>query len=68
MIGCVILNNNKSIESNQAEIYYLGHSGWAVKTKSHFLIFDYFEANKNVESKALTNGHINPAEIRNENV
>jgi L-ascorbate metabolism protein UlaG (beta-lactamase superfamily) len=69
LIGCAILNkNNNNIESNQAEIYYLGHSGWAVKTKSHFLIFDYLEANKNVENKALTNGHINPVEIKNENV
>ncbi len=56
------------IEGNEAIIYYLGHSGWAVKTKSHFLIFDYFEMDKNAQNKTLTHGYINPYEIMDENV
>ncbi|MBU3188017.1 MBL fold metallo-hydrolase [Clostridium bowmanii] len=27
----------------QAKIYYIYHSGFAIKTKNHFLIFDYFK-------------------------
>jgi L-ascorbate metabolism protein UlaG (beta-lactamase superfamily) len=53
---------------SQAIIYYLGHSSWAVKTKSHFLIFDYYEKNRNAADKSLSNGFINPAEIKGENV
>jgi L-ascorbate metabolism protein UlaG (beta-lactamase superfamily) len=68
LIGCVILNTYNKIEMGNAVIYYLGHSGWAVKTKSHFLIFDYFEMDKNAENKTLAQGYINPYEIVDENV
>ena len=27
----------------QAKIYYIYHSGFAIKTKNHFLIFDYYK-------------------------
>lgn len=57
-----------NMEENQAVVYYLGHSGWAVKTKSHFLIFDYFERDKNIGDKTLMKGYINPSEIKDENV
>ncbi len=56
------------MEDNQALVYYLGHSGFAVKTKSYFLIFDYFEKDKEIENKTLSKGYINPLEIMNENV
>lgn len=52
----------------KAVIYYLGHSGWAVKTESHFLIFDYYEMDKNHPLKSLSNGYINAEEIKDENV
>lgn len=55
-------------ENEQAVVYYLGHSGWAVKTKSHFLIFDYFEMDRNIGNKGLENGYIDPYEIKDENV
>lgn len=55
-------------EEYQAVVYYLGHSGWAVRTKFHFLIFDYFERDKNAKIKTLSNGCINPVELKNENV
>ena len=32
------------LDAGQAEIHYLGHSGWAVRTRNHLLIFDYWEA------------------------
>lgn len=33
----------------QAKIYYIYHSGFAIKTKNHFLIFDYYK--EPIESK-----------------
>ena len=34
----------RGLEPGQAVICYLCHSGWAVKTKNHLLIFDYTES------------------------
>lgn len=60
-----------------AVIYYLGHSGWAVRTQNHFLIFDYWEAMKSMPpgkkfekptGASLANGYIIPAEIAELNV
>ena len=31
------------MEEIKAKIYYIYHSGFAIKTKNHFLIFDYFK-------------------------
>jgi metal-dependent hydrolase (beta-lactamase superfamily II) len=28
-------------KEREAKIWYLGHSGWAIRTKNHLLIFDY---------------------------
>lgn len=53
-----------------AVIWYLGHCGYAVRTATHLLIFDYQEKRNGREPKArpaelsLANGWINPAEIR----
>lgn len=55
----------KDIRENEAFIWYLGHSGWALKTKEHLLIFDYWECGKNPFEPLLSNGHINPLEIEN---
>ena len=27
----------------EAKIYYIYHSGFAIKTENHFLIFDYYK-------------------------
>lgn len=59
---------SSKIEDKMAVIYYLGHSGWAVKTKKHFLIFDYYESKRKVEHKSINEGFINPDEIRDTNV
>lgn len=56
------------MENSQVLVYYLGHSGFAVKTKSHFLIFDYYEKAKGIEDKSPSMGFINPMEIKSENV
>lgn len=62
--------NKKKLKDKQAVIWYLGHSGWAIETKNHLLIFDYFEfANRAVLIDAsLASGYVTPSEIKNENV
>jgi L-ascorbate metabolism protein UlaG (beta-lactamase superfamily) len=52
-----------------AFIWYLGHCGFAVRTRAHLLIFDYQERNDGRQPKtkperpALENGWIDPQEI-----
>ncbi len=52
----------------EAIVWYLGHSGWAIKTKNHLLVFDYFEGNRLADEPCLANGIIAPAEIADEHV
>lgn len=59
---------NKKIEEKEAIIWYLTHSGWAIKTKSHLLIFDYWERDKSTTDPSLSRGHINATEIADHNV
>ena len=60
--------SKESPEEKEAYIWYLGHSGWAIQTKSRFLIFDYWESTEPESERALANGHIRPEEIRDQNV
>ncbi len=75
-------NGNKKVKTNfefsellktelaegEAYIWYLIHSGWAVKTKNHLLIFDYIPNPSFVdhiaENPLLSNGHINTDELK----
>jgi ankyrin repeat protein/L-ascorbate metabolism protein UlaG (beta-lactamase superfamily) len=59
---------NKPLEADEAIIWYLGHAGFAVKTKNHFLIFDYMGERQMPSHPGLANGAINPDEIKNEAV
>jgi len=60
--------SKKEPGNGEACIWYLGHSGWAVKTKDYLLIFDYWE-NKDLPPKPLlANGFINVPEIEDRNV
>jgi len=54
--------------AGEAAIWYLGHSGWAIKTKNNLMIFDYFEQGRNPDEPALCNGRIDPAEFADEKV
>ncbi len=53
-----------------AVIWYLGHCGFAIRTKDHLLIFDYQEGRDGQRSKirpkhpSLVNGWIDPQEIK----
>ncbi|MBN2072161.1 MAG: ankyrin repeat domain-containing protein [Candidatus Krumholzibacteriota bacterium] len=53
---------------DEATIYFLGHSGWAVRTRNHFLIFDYFKQREDPDKPGLCNGRIDPAELSGEMV
>jgi len=58
----------KRLEEKEAIIWYLGHSGWTIKTKNHLLIFDYVGTGRRPTEPSLTNGHINPSEIKDQHV
>ncbi len=51
------------IGAKEAAIWFLGHSGWAIKTKNHVLIFDYWPLGETPSNPGLCNGWINPAEL-----
>ena len=51
------------IEDGAATVWYLGHAGWAVKTRDHLVIFDYWEFLKPPRQESLANGFIGAAEI-----
>ena len=54
----------KELQDGQAIVWYLGHSGWAVKTGNHLLVIDYFSPYPAADEPLLANGHINPQEIK----
>jgi ankyrin repeat protein/L-ascorbate metabolism protein UlaG (beta-lactamase superfamily) len=54
----------KPLADGEATIWYLKHSGWALKTKSAFLVFDYWDNDTAPDIKLLANGHIDPAELK----
>ena len=58
----------KELKLGETVIWYLGHSGIAMKTKEHFLIFDYWNYGGQPDEPSLANGHINVDEIKNQNV
>jgi ankyrin repeat protein len=55
-----------SLNEKEAMVWFLGHSGWAIKTKNHLLIFDY--AMNPMETpppdSSLANGYVNPQELK----
>lgn len=55
---------NKKLDKDEAYVWYLRHSGWAVKTKSALLVFDYWDNDIAPDEKLLANGHIRPEEIK----
>lgn len=52
----------------EAEIWFLGHSGFAVQTKHHFLIFDYYNNKPITVTRGLNAGVIEPSEIQDQSV
>ena len=58
----------RKLSNGEAFIWYLHHSGVAVKTRSKLLIFDYIDWGNKPSQPLLANGFINPDEIRDQNV
>ncbi|MBN2135142.1 MAG: ankyrin repeat domain-containing protein [Acidobacteria bacterium] len=54
----------KELKDGQAFIWYLRHSGWAIKTKNKLMIFDYWDNGSAPTKKLLANGYINPEELK----
>ena len=57
----------KNLNEGEAYIWYLGHAGWAIKTKNRLLIFDYVwvpRSNEIPENPSLADGYIDSAEIK----
>lgn len=58
----------EELRPDQALVWYLFHCGYAVKTKSKLLIFDYvrrhWTSQENPTAPSLANGWINPEEIK----
>lgn len=54
---------SQELDEGEAIIWYLYHSGWAVRTRSYFLIFDYWEKRDKSTDFSLHNGFINPDEL-----
>lgn len=50
----------------KARIWYLYHSGFAVQTAKHFLVFDYWKSSP--RDAGLARGVINPEEIKDQDV
>jgi L-ascorbate metabolism protein UlaG (beta-lactamase superfamily) len=58
----------KELADGEAAIWYLHHAGWAVKTKNHLLIFDYYPETRLPGTQSLANGFIIPEEIKGQKV
>jgi L-ascorbate metabolism protein UlaG (beta-lactamase superfamily) len=58
----------KDLERGEAVVWYSFHSGWAVKTRNHLLVFDYVGPRSTSGEPSLETGHILPAEIAAQNV
>jgi ankyrin repeat protein/L-ascorbate metabolism protein UlaG (beta-lactamase superfamily) len=61
------LTGTSPVKNGEAKVIYCGHSGWAVQTEKHLLIFDYWDRNK-ADHPGLANGSICPYEIKDKNV
>jgi ankyrin repeat protein len=56
------------LDSDEAIVWYLGHSAWAIKTSNHLLVFDYHASGRAPDNPSLCNGNIAPSELTGENV
>jgi len=58
----------RPLQSGEAIVWLLGHCGFAVKTRTHLLIFDYLGRGPRPDRPSLANGFVNPEEIKDQNV
>ncbi len=58
----------KSLRRGEAILWYLGHTGWAIKTQNHLMVFDYWKRWASADEPCLANGHISSHEIADQNL
>ncbi len=58
----------ETLAAKEMKIWNLGHSGWAIQTANHFLIFDYAVMGRPADEPGLCNGFIAPEELAGQNV
>jgi L-ascorbate metabolism protein UlaG (beta-lactamase superfamily) len=59
----------KPLKEGEAIVWSLGHCGFAVKTRTRLLVFDYFSrGGPRPEKPSLANGFVNPEEIKDQDV
>ncbi|UCC13025.1 MAG: ankyrin repeat domain-containing protein [candidate division WOR-3 bacterium] len=58
----------KQLNEKEAVIWYLEHSGWAIKTKNHFLVFDYFLHGDRTtpDGASLASGYVLPEALKDQ--
>lgn len=57
-----------ALPANECLVWYLGHSGWAVQTQRHLLIFDYTRVNQLDEITWVDNYPLDPANFPVDNI
>jgi len=56
------------LKDGAAVVCHLGHSGWAVRTKSHFLVFDYAKFGATPDEPSILNGCFCLDELGDQNI
>jgi ankyrin repeat protein len=61
---------HRQLNEQEAIIWYLEHSGWAIKTKNHFLVIDYFLHNNRTppEGASLASGYVIPETLQDQHM
>jgi len=61
---------SQPLNEKEATVWFLGHGGWAIKTRNHFMIFDYFINPREAAppDSSLASGYILPKELKGEKV
>lgn len=57
-----------TVADGEAVIWYLGHAAFAMKTRSHLMLFDYWVQNEPPAVPSLGNGFVNPEELKDQKV
>ncbi len=56
------------LQNGEAQVWYLHHCAFAVRTKNHLLVFDYARPGARPPGASLANGYIVPEEIKDVDV
>ncbi|NIM90719.1 MAG: hypothetical protein GTO17_07195 [Candidatus Aminicenantes bacterium] len=56
------------LKNREAAVWYLFHSGWAIKTSNTLMIFDYLVEMQPPKDRSLSNGFVDLNEIKDQNL